>query len=141
MTTSALVSFPPFLHAHHKEQVTKRIKVGGGGGGEDIIPNQKYFVPEPKLEFVLPCSCYNIRRIGFKVPPYTVCRVLKPRNENYSILLVIKPLPSVSFTMTIGKSFLRIAENLLDLKDSVPMQDSKNGQQKRKKDRKDVKFL
>jgi hypothetical protein len=72
MTTSALVSFSHFLHANHKEQVTKRIKVGGGGGGggEDIIPNQKYFVPAPKLEFVLPCSCYNIRRIGFKVPPY-----------------------------------------------------------------------
>ncbi len=108
MTTSALVSFSHFLHAHHKEQVTKRIKVGGGGG-EDIIPNQKYFVPAPKLEFVLPCSCYNIRRIGFKG---TIVLSAEFCNQGMrTILLVIKPLPSVSFTMTTGKGFLRTAEN------------------------------
>jgi hypothetical protein len=59
-----------------------------------------------------------------------------------TILLVIKPLLSVSFTMRIGKGFLLTAENLLDLKD-IPMQEGKIGPQKRKekKDRKYIKFL
>ncbi len=49
-----------------------------------------------------------------------------------TILLVIKPLPSVTFAMTTGKGFLRTAENLLALKD-IPMQEGKIGPQKRRK--------
>jgi hypothetical protein len=56
-----------------------------------------------------------------------------------TILLVIKPLPSVSFTMPTGKGFLRTVENLLALKD-IPMQEGKIGPQKRKKTEKISKF-